>query len=56
MERDGLTEEEAKRRIGAQQSDSFYEENCDSVICNKGEIDVDVVLEKIGVRDTAKQY
>lgn len=48
MERDGLSEEEAERRINAQQPDSFYLENCDLVIYNSGgEVDIDAVIKRI---------
>lgn len=47
-ERDGLSEEEAERRINAQQPDSFYLENCDLVIYNSGgEVDIDAVIKRI---------
>jgi dephospho-CoA kinase len=32
MERDGITEEYARLRIGAQKPDSFYYDNCDYVL------------------------
>lgn len=38
--RDSLTEEEAKLRISAGQTDDFYKENADFVICNNGDITV----------------
>ena len=34
MNRDGLTEEQALKRINAQQPESFYKENCDHVLEN----------------------
>ena len=33
-ERDGLTREEAERRVNAQKSDSYYSENCSHVLVN----------------------
>lgn len=48
MERDGLTEEEARLRISAQKDDSFYIENCDFVVYNnQGEIDLDQFIKRI---------
>lgn len=48
MERDGLTEEDARLRISAQKEDSFYIENCDFVIYNnEGNIDVDGFIKRI---------
>lgn len=48
MERDGLSAEEAERRINAQQPDSFYLENCDFVIYNSGgEVDIDAIIKRI---------
>ncbi len=48
MQRDGITEEEAKRRISAQQKDSFYYENCDFVITNNGgEPDISDILKAV---------
>lgn len=48
MARDGLTREEAERRIDAQKPDSFYKENCDFVIYNSGgEIDFDAIKKRI---------
>lgn len=38
--RDSITEEEAKLRISAGQTDDFYKENADFVICNNGDITV----------------
>lgn len=38
--RDGLTEEEARLRMSAGQTDDFYKENADFVICNNGDITV----------------
>lgn len=37
--RDGITRDEALRRIGAQQPDSFYLEKADFVVYNNGEAD-----------------
>ena len=34
MERDGISEEYARLRIGAQKPDSFYRDNCDCVLEN----------------------
>ena len=34
MERDNLTEEQAKKRINAQKPDGYYRENCDYVLEN----------------------
>lgn len=36
MERDGISREYAEKRVDAQKSDIFYEENCDYVVCNNG--------------------
>lgn len=48
MERDNLTEEDAKNRILAQQDDSFYIENCDFVVYNNtGEYDIDAFIKRI---------
>lgn len=48
MERDNLTEEDAKNRILAQQEDSFYIENCDFVVYNNtGEYDIDAFIKRI---------
>ena len=48
MERDGLSEEDARLRIDAQKGDDFYIENCDFVIYNNsGEIDVDEFIKRI---------
>lgn len=48
MNRDGLSEQEADRRIGAQQKDDFYIERCDFVIYNNtGEPDIDYILKRI---------
>ena len=48
MERDGLSEEDAKLRISAQKDDSFYKEHCDFVIYNNtGEIDLDGFIKRI---------
>ena len=48
MMRDGLSETEAKRRLDAQQKDSFYHENCDFVIYNNGgDFDIDSILKRI---------
>ena len=48
MQRDGITEEEAKTRIAAQQKDGFYYENCDFVITNNGgEPDISGILKRI---------
>lgn len=47
MRRDSLSEEEAKMRIDAQQKDDFYHKNCDLVIDNKKEFDVDAILQKL---------
>lgn len=41
MERDGVSEEYAKLRIGAQKPDSFYDDNCDYVLVS----DCDTVLQ-----------
>ncbi len=38
--RDSITEEEARLRISAGQTDDFYKENADFVICNNGDITV----------------
>ena len=34
MERDGISEEYARLRIGAQKPDGFYRDNCDCVLEN----------------------
>lgn len=47
MLRDGLSEEEAERRISAQKPDGFFEENCDFVVYNNGEISIDELFERI---------
>ncbi len=48
MERDGLTDEDARLRISAQKDDSFYIENCDFVIDNSlGNIDIDEFIKMI---------
>lgn len=47
MERDGLTVEEARRRISAQKPDKFYLENCDFVVYNNNEINTDELMERI---------
>lgn len=38
--RDGLTDKQAKLRMGAGQSDDFYKKNADFVICNNGDMTV----------------
>lgn len=45
--RDGLSEEEAERRLSAQKPDSFYEENCDFVVYNNENIDMNALFERI---------
>ncbi len=48
MERDGLSEEDARLRINAQKDDEFYIKNCDFVIDNSlGNIDIDEFIKKI---------
>lgn len=48
MNRDGITAEDAKRRISAQKPDLFYKENCDAVLTNNGgEIDLSAILKRI---------
>ncbi len=48
VSRDGLSETEADRRIGAQQEDSFYIDRCDFVFYNNGsEPDIDYILKRI---------
>ncbi len=47
MARDGLSRQDAERRIGAQKPDSFYEENCDFVVYNNGNIDIDQLKKRI---------
>lgn len=48
MVRDGLTDDEATRRIGAQKPNDFYEENCDIIVYNNEEdVDIDALLERI---------
>lgn len=47
MERDGLTKEEARRRISAQQPDSFYLANCDFIVYNNNGINTDELMERI---------
>lgn len=48
MSRDGITENEAKTRISAQQKDDFYYKNCDFVITNNGgDIDLSEILKRI---------
>ncbi len=48
MNRDGLSEPEADRRIGAQAEDSFYIDRCDFVLYNNGsEPDIDYILKRI---------
>lgn len=37
MRRDGLSEEDARRRMDAQPDDDFYRQNCDAVLYNNGE-------------------
>ena len=38
-ERDGLTQEEAERRIDAQKNDSYYSENCSHVLVNDSSLE-----------------
>ena len=40
IERDNLTEEQAKERINAQKDESFYTEKCDFTVQNFGEYDI----------------
>lgn len=48
MARDGLSEEEAARRIGAQQPDDFYKTHCDFVIYNNGgAVDIEELIKRI---------
>lgn len=48
MLRDGLSEEEAKRRLDAQQKDEFYYKNCDFVIeSGKDGFDIESILKRI---------
>ncbi len=48
MDRDGITDEEAQRRISAQQEDGFYREICDFVIENNGgEPDISEIIKRI---------
>ena len=48
MERDSLTQEEAERRLLAQQKDSYYIENCDFVLYNNdGVFDLDSIIKRI---------
>ena len=48
MDRDGITEIEAERRISAQQDDAFYRENCDMVLENNGgEPDILEIIKRI---------
>ena len=48
IERDGITEEEASRRISAQQKDSFYRKNCDMTVENNGKkVDIDRILKRV---------
>lgn len=48
VNRDGITEEAAKKRILAQKGDGFYKKNCDFVIINNGgEIDISAILKRI---------
>lgn len=50
MARDGLSEDDANRRIGAQKTDEFYKENCDIIIYNNEEdVDIDALLERIEI-------
>ena len=36
--RDGITEEEVRRRMSVQQTDDFYAEKADAVLCNDGDL------------------
>jgi len=48
VNRDGITEEDAIKRISAQQDDGFYRENCDVIITNNcGEPDISAILKRI---------
>ena len=48
MKRDGITGEEAEKRLSSQQKDSFYYENCDLVIINNGgETDISGILKMV---------
>ena len=48
MARDGLTRQEAERRISAQKPDSFYHENWDFVIYNNGDnVNIDDIYKRI---------
>ena len=47
MQRDSMTETEAKLRLDAQQKDSFFIENCDFVLTNTDGFDVDGILKRI---------
>ena len=48
INRDKITDEAAKKRILAQQEDSFYRQNCDFIIENNGgEIDIMQILKRI---------
>ena len=38
-ERDGLTQEEAERRVDAQKNDSYYSENCSHVLVNDSSLE-----------------
>lgn len=39
MAREGVSEEYAKARIAAQKPDAFFEERCDAVLCNDGDME-----------------
>ena len=39
MERDGISEEYAKKRIAAQHKEAWFREKCDYVLCNDSDLD-----------------
>lgn len=48
MLRDGLSEQEAKTRLDAQQKDEFYHKNCDFVVYSGGDgFDIEDILKRI---------
>ncbi len=47
INRDGLSEEQAEKRINAQKPDSYYIENCDIVFYNDENADIETILKGI---------
>lgn len=48
MERDGITEEQAQKRIMSQKSDEFYAKNCNFTVQNNGEeVEIEEIIKRV---------